>query len=129
MSRSGCEMGTPTTVELPESSFGLGVTLRLVADTRPTGARRVPLPVAFVALTTLDLRLGLCSTVGRERLADVVGLLEFTRGAASDEPLVCSRVDQLTLGSLLPTRSPLRRLFRHRARCAISVPDDELDSP
>ena len=96
-------MRTPTTVELLEAAVGVGVTLRLVGDTRRPGLRRLPLPVAFVALATLDLRLGLFSTVGRERRAHVVGLLEFTRGAASDESLIGSGVDQLTLrGLFLP---------------------------
>src|SRR4029450_2213639 len=97
MSRSGCEIRTPTTVELSESAVGVGVTLRLVAETRRTEVRRVRLPVAFIALATLDLRLGLFSTVGRERLADVIGFLELPSSAASDESLVTSGVDQLTL--------------------------------
>src|SRR5688572_1234418 len=113
MSRSVCDMRTPATVG-PESAFGLCVTLRPVVETRRTGVRRVLLPIAFVAVATLDLRLGLLPAVGREGLADIIRFLELPSGAASHESLVVSGVDQLTLGSFLPTRGPLRRLFRHR---------------
>jgi hypothetical protein len=52
-------MRMPATVEMPGSAVGgFGTTARRVADPRRTGVRLVPLPVAFVALATLDLRLG-----------------------------------------------------------------------
>ena len=112
MRRSGCEMRTPATVEVPESAFGLRVTLRLVSERGRTGAPRVPLPVALVALATLNLRLGFLTAVGRERLADVIRLLELSCGAASGESLVCSGVDELTLGGRTTSHRAAARIER-----------------
>jgi hypothetical protein len=126
-------MWTPTTVEVSDSEAGVGVTLRLMAGPRRTGVPDAPLPVAFVALATLDLPLGLFSAIGHERLAHIVGLLEFASGAASDKSLVSSGIDQLTLPGLFPTRcsslSPFSPSCPLPPERAISVPVDELGSP
>jgi hypothetical protein len=68
-------MRTPATIAAPGSSVdGFGVTWWLAGDPRRTEERRVPLPVAFVAfvaLATLGVDLGLLPTVNRERRADI----------------------------------------------------------
>src|SRR5688500_5401921 len=64
------------------------------------------LPVALVALPARDLRLGLLSTIGRERFADIVRFLETAVRTAPNESLVGAGVDQFALGGLP------RRAFR-----------------
>jgi hypothetical protein len=86
----------PATVHRLRSAIGrFGVPFGLLAEPPRPGVRRVPLPVAFVALATLDLRLGFFDG-RRERLADVVGFLELPSSATPHESLVSSAVDQVT---------------------------------
>src|SRR5687767_5044083 len=102
-------MRMPATVETRASAVGdFGVTLRSGVETCRNGVRPVPLPVAFVALATLDLRLGFFPTVGRKRLADVIGFLELPTVSAPDKSLVRARVHQFTPGGLLPPGRLLR---------------------
>jgi hypothetical protein len=70
MSRSGCEIRTPTTVNLTGSAVVGFLSLPLVAATR-TAVRCVPESVAFVGVATLGLRRGLFERIARERLDEV----------------------------------------------------------
>jgi hypothetical protein len=68
----------PATVGAAGSSVrDFDVTRRLVAGPGRANVLRVPLAVAFVALTTLDVGLGLFPPINRERLPDIIGLLEL----------------------------------------------------
>jgi hypothetical protein len=90
-------MRTPATVGAAGSPVGgFGVTRRVVAEPDRAGVGRAPLAVAFVALTTLDFGLGFFPPVNRERLADIIGLLELASSAAPYESLVTPSVDQFS---------------------------------
>jgi hypothetical protein len=81
--------------------------------------RGAPLAVVFVALTTLDPGLGLFPPVNRERLPDIIGLLELPGSAAPDEALVTpvsisSRFAALCLPAAFFTVVPLPFQFSCR---------------
>ena len=89
MSRSGCEMRTPATVDMRQSAVGVGAALPLV-ETRRTRVGRVALAFAVVALATLDPGPDLVAAVGAQRPAHIIRFLEATLRAAPDLAAVCS---------------------------------------